>query len=283
MPPVALAVQSALQIRYDETVPVLTLPGDLDFEQARDWFEQVVPDQLDVVGGRTARLDIGDRPIALRELRRVVHMLRERWDIEITGLYLSRDAVVQHTQRELRMKLFVHEPDAETEIVAEDPQGVSEDLLDPPEAPLTKVSLPHDLDPEDVDGDDSPVLAAPTHTPDPHSRTLNLRRTLRSGTVVRFDGDVHVFGDVNPGAQVIASGNITVLGALKGMAWAGAAGDEEASILALDNRPTQLRIGRKIAIAPERPHHLHLHPELASIRDGQIVIEPYTKGRPRTP
>ena len=102
-----------------------------------------------------------------------------------------------------------------------------------------------------------------------------MHRTLRSGASIRFDGDVYVFGDVNPGAQVVATGNIVVLGALKGVAHAGAAGDEDAFILAFDLRPTQLRIGRRIASMPSAPAATTA--QRASVVGEQIVIEPYRR------
>ena len=113
-------------------------------------------------------------------------------------------------------------------------------------------------------------------------RTLTLHRTLRSGSSVRYDGDVIIFGDVNPGAQVFASGNILVMGALKGMAHAGASGSEDVFILGFTLQPTQLRIGRKIAIVPgRRPDRSGFLPDIARIEDGQIVIEPYKSGSSR--
>jgi septum site-determining protein MinC len=135
------------------------------------------------------------------------------------------------------------------------------------------------------DGDRGPRFEGPqdTHPPNPaetERRSCTLHRTLRSGAVVRFDGDLYVFGDVNPGAQVVATGNIMVLGALKGLAHAGAAGDEGSFILAFDLRPTQLRIGRKIAVPPPRRATTPPPSELATVQDGQIVIETY-RGRVR--
>ncbi|MDX1665015.1 MAG: septum site-determining protein MinC, partial [Candidatus Promineifilaceae bacterium] len=70
-----------------------------------------------------------------------------------------------------------------------------------------------------------------------------LRETLRSGRSVTHEGHVVILGDVNPGAEVIATGNVVVWGRLRGMVHAGAAGDEEAIICALELAPTQLRIG----------------------------------------
>ena len=108
-----------------------------------------------------------------------------------------------------------------------------------------------------------------------------MNRTLRSGHSIRFEGDVTIFGDVNPGAQVVAAGNIVVLGALKGVAHAGATGDEDTFILAFDLQPTQLRIARKIAIVPAKGNRRAIDPEIAVIRNEHIVIEPYRSRLPR--
>lgn len=100
-----------------------------------------------------------------------------------------------------------------------------------------------------------------------------IHRTMRSGFKVAYKGNVVVLGDVNPGAEIIASGSIVVWGRLRGTAHAGAEGDEEAVICALDLSPTQLRIASKAATAPknqEKPQ-----PEIASIKENQIIAEPW--------
>lgn len=137
---------------------------------------------------------------------------------------------------------------------------------------LRKVRLPHDLDPADLTPVPSPAMD------DGSRRTLPIHRTLRSGTQIRFDGDIHVYGDVNPGAQLVATGSIMVLGTLKGVAHAGAHGDEKAFILAFDMRATQLRIARNIAIPPRRPSPGGVLPEIATVVDQQVKIARY-KGR----
>jgi septum site-determining protein MinC len=110
------------------------------------------------------------------------------------------------------------------------------------------------------------------------------RRTLRSGAVLRHGGDVVLYGDVNPGAEILAGGNVTVLGTLLGVAHAGTRTGERAWVLAIELRATQLRIGPHILIpgAPGqtagRPARA---PELALVRDGAIVIEPWRGRLPR--
>ena len=74
---------------------------------------------------------------------------------------------------------------------------------------------------------------------------------LRSGQALTFDRSVVIMGDVKPGASVTSDGCIFVLGALRGSAFAGASGDEDAFVLALELDPLQIRIADKIAISPD--------------------------------
>ena len=101
---------------------------------------------------------------------------------------------------------------------------------------------------------------------------LFLKETLRSGRSVYHEGPVVVMGDVNPGAEIIAAGDVIVWGRLRGLVHAGALGDETAVICALSLNPTQLRIADQIAIPPNGSKHTP-EPEKASIRNGHIVAE----------
>ena len=82
---------------------------------------------------------------------------------------------------------------------------------------------------------------------------LYLKKTIRSGVEICHPGTVIIMGDVNPGANIIASGDILVWGDLKGIAHAGAMGNHEAVILSLKMQPTQLRISELVARAPSHP------------------------------
>ena len=106
---------------------------------------------------------------------------------------------------------------------------------------------------------------------------LVVRRTLRSGQSLRHPGHVVVIGDVNPGAEVVAGGDIVVWGRVRGLVHAGALGDEGAMICALDLAPTQLRIAGIIARSPEEKRRKP-EPEVAQVRDGQIVALPWHAG-----
>jgi septum site-determining protein MinC len=96
---------------------------------------------------------------------------------------------------------------------------------------------------------------------------------LRSGTRVAFDGNVVVFGDVNSGAEIVAGGSIIVWGRLRGVVHAGALGNEDAFVCALELSPTQLRIAGEIAVSPKKQGKSQ--PEIASLQDGQLTAEPW--------
>lgn len=113
--------------------------------------------------------------------------------------------------------------------------------------------------------------------PSPESEALLVTRTVRSGQVLRHHGHITLIGDVNPGAEIIAGGSVIVWGRLRGLVHAGALGNAEALICALELRPTQLRIADQIARAPETSGRLS--PETARIEGGQIVVEPWESAK----
>jgi len=80
---------------------------------------------------------------------------------------------------------------------------------------------------------------------------VSVAKVIRSGQVIKINGDLLLIGDVNPGGTVIATGNIFIMGALKGTAHAGFEGDSNAIIAASVMTPIQLRISNKWSHTPE--------------------------------
>ena len=115
----------------------------------------------------------------------------------------------------------------------------------------------------------TPREAAPADDPE---AGLVARRTLRSGQQLRHPGSITVIGDVNPGAEIVAGGDIVVWGKLRGTVHAGATGNETAVVCALDLAPTQLRIAQYFARSPEGRRRKPT-PEVARVREGKIVAE----------
>lgn len=118
--------------------------------------------------------------------------------------------------------------------------------------------------------------AAPLRLVEPPPGTLYHAGTLRGGQTLHHAGHIVVVGDVNPGAELIAGGDILVFGRLAGVAHAGAQGEESARVYAIDLAATQLRIATHIA-ADERPPARAARPEAAVVREGRIAIVPYDR------
>lgn len=114
--------------------------------------------------------------------------------------------------------------------------------------------------------------AAPTEPDEPAEVSIVIRRTLRSGQQVHSEGHAIIIGDVNPGAEILAVGNVIVWGRLRGIVHAGLEGDEQAIVCALDMSPTQLRIAGYIVTSPDDIRR-QPQPEIAHIRNQQIIVE----------
>jgi septum site-determining protein MinC len=307
-PPARASLPSLL--RHDGGVPVLVLPDDLPFEELRGWLRDRVAAAQDEIGGRACRMDLGGRELLLFDLRRLIHLLRDTFSVDITGLYVRPEAIHRYAERELKLKLFPNRAGSTTpapEAAKADPtpadgpaEGEALPGMDDLTALLQAVPADEVVAEADAATDEDPIPAvfepgeALRRVPSPDlpreepeldaeggRRTLTVRRTLRSGAAIRYDGDVVVLGDVNAGAQIRAGGHVIVLGRLRGVVHAGANGQEDAFILAFELAPTQLRIGRHIAIAPARAAVGDAFvPEIAAVEGESIVIEPW-KGRLR--
>jgi len=117
------------------------------------------------------------------------------------------------------------------------------------------------------------VQTVSTQKPTNVSRLLIVNKNLRSGQTVEHSGDVLILGDVNEGAEVIAAGNIVVMGTLRGYAHAGAIGDDSSVVVAKKMIPQQLRIGHHIAIRGEDEEEPQ-EAEIAKVIDNKIILEP---------
>jgi len=111
------------------------------------------------------------------------------------------------------------------------------------------------------------------------TRTIIIRQTIRSGQKVSYPGNVVIIGDVNPGGEIEAAGDIVVFGKLRGVAHAGINGDNSSEIIALGLAPLQLRIAGIIRRSPDSDSITDHVPEVAKIKDGNIVIENLDKFR----
>jgi septum site-determining protein MinC len=196
-------------------------------------------------GGRVA-LVVGERQMIPAELEEIGALLAQHsmtlWAV------LSENKVTQEVARGL--KLGTRLPGSGAELVGS---------VAPPAEEVEQAATPKAPNEEEQPG-------------------LLVRGALRSGRMVESTGHVVVIGDVNPGAEIIAGGDVIVWGKLRGLVHAGAYGDRTAVVCALELAPTQLRIAEFISVPPGGPRDRDPVPEMASVRNGQIIAESWSPG-----
>ena len=114
-------------------------------------------------------------------------------------------------------------------------------------APRVSVSAPAPVSPSPAEArarEESPATAS-----DDPNRTVILPHSLRSGFRREYGGSVVVLGDVNPGVEIVAGGDIIVMGALRGVAHAGAYGNTSAIVWARPIASAQIRIADALALS----------------------------------
>ncbi|MEW9700133.1 septum site-determining protein MinC [Paenibacillus sp. SI8] len=108
---------------------------------------------------------------------------------------------------------------------------------------------------------------------EPAATIKTLKGMIRSGQTLHHEGDLLYLGDVNPGGTIICTGNIYIMGSLRGMAHAGVDGDESVIIAASHMRPTQLRIAGIISRPPDEWGIEEAFMEYAYIKEGKMEID----------
>jgi septum site-determining protein MinC len=281
--------------------------------------------------GRNLRLNLGGRPLDLMEVRRIGTLMRDGFKAALIGIECTPDSVHRYAEQTFKLPLvapaldtrprmplvFTGAPfeDEEEDAVPTDlpnldgeaelsEEGEETGIIDEVTADLIR-GLGHPDALLDIENTDILELN-PTVPAEAGRRVMILEKTLRSGKTIRFAGDVMVYGDVNAGAHIEADGNIIVFGSLRGLAHAGARGDDRAVIISFDLGSPQIRIADHIGftgeepVAPESPEPQglakvrgdvvgglsnllrrnratprHFSPEIAWVEDGEIRIGNY--------
>lgn len=107
----------------------------------------------------------------------------------------------------------------------------------------------------------------------PGEAALLVKRTLRSGQMVNHHGHVTVLGNIHPGAKVLATGSVIVMGTCSGFVHAGRSGNKEAFIMAFQFNNSHLRIADQ-TLYPE-PDQSFTGPVLARIERDKIILFDY--------
>ena len=98
--------------------------------------------------------------------------------------------------------------------------------------------------------------------------------SIRSGMKIEYEGSLVILGDVNAGGEVIAGDNIIVIGALRGLAHAGAKGNKKCIIAASEIESPQLRIANIVKEVDREEYEMAMYrKKYAFVDEEEIVIE----------
>ena len=211
---------------------LISLSTTENWQSVTDQLAARIDEQAEFYAGANITVELGERPVPKYELSSLRALLERR------GLNLS----------------LVRSESDTTQKSAESLEVPIENHVD--------VALPQPTVQE----------TAPVNSEETGTHGVLFRRTLRSGRTIHNDGHVIVFGDVNPGAKVIAGGDIVVWGKLRGYVHAGANGNESAIVCALEMSPSQLRIADFVVVSPPGKRK-QIMPEVALVRGNQIIVE----------
>ena len=246
----------------------LRLAG-LDFDTALVELEAKLSERPGFYQGSAATAVVG-QPLAPEQEARLSVMLAE-FGIDLRGVENQIEAEEELARRRaLRPKREMKLSESAKSLVA-DFAGARTDIAERRKRGETSVRR---LNLEAAKQAAPPLSVAPVAPPAPG--TLYHVGTLRGGQTLHHIGNIIVVGDVNPGTELVATGDIVVFGRLLGVAHAGAQGDDSAKVYALQLQATQLRIASCIAVDDETTH-VGIKPEVAFVRDGRITIAPYAK------
>ncbi len=99
--------------------------------------------------------------------------------------------------------------------------------------------------------------------------------TVRAGETLESDADLVIFGDVNPGGEVISTGNIIIFGTLYGTAKAGVKGDKGNFIIAEELKPVRVCVGERTMTQFSRRSIFRAKtaPKILYVKDDEIIVE----------
>ena len=251
----ARGTSDGLVIRLDGRVEPVSLRGALsEFLEARKGF----------LSGQEVALEWVGRKPAEEFVDEVSGVLEKDFRVKVKASRLRSSittAVAEEAEEPVRASSKAR-PDSKT------PSNRSLSLFDGIEALRTPSKEKVEGVPERVPAFDAGLLD--------EANARAICATLRSGQKIESEHSVIVFGDVNSGAEVVAGGDIVVLGTLRGVAHAGAFEETGGGrvIVALNLQPTQLRIGTVISRGSGEGGRKGA--EVAHVEGKMIMVEPYT-------
>ncbi len=110
------------------------------------------------------------------------------------------------------------------------------------------------------------------------------RGTLHEGASIETEHSIIILGDVCEGSRVYSNKDVVILGALRGDVYAGAGGNNNHFVVALDMKPSSLQIGDLVYNSPPQKtsrwgfgKHPQAVPKIAYTYNGAVQMESITK------
>ena len=203
-------------------------------------------------------VNVGRRMLSRIELSQIKQVLQAESGLTVTRFWCSPEALEQGQVEKVRAAT-VDSPPAEPILPSHEVQPLAE----PPDKSITAAPA---------------VAESQRKTSARRGRqadALFIKTTCRSGESIRYAGDVVVLSDVNPGAEIVADGDVVVFGRLRGVAHAGAGGDTKATIIAHQLAAPRLQIGPYIGMpskADQRAKSTEFGPQIAYVRRRSIYV-----------
>jgi septum site-determining protein MinC len=246
----------------------LVLAGS-DFASALADLEAKLAERPDFYRGSPATAIVGPESLSAEQVE-LLRGLLERCGISLEGVEQAGEELAR--RRAMRPRRELKLSDNAKSLVA-DFAGARSDIADRRRRGETSVRRAAAAAP--AVAPEAPALPLIT-VPAPPGTHYHVG-TLRGGQALHHVGNIVVVGDVNPGTEIVATGDIVVFGRLLGVAHAGAQGDENARVYALSLQATQLRIATCIAV-DEETRVASTEPEVAFVRDGRIATMVFSSG-----
>jgi len=238
-----------LNIRIDVRVPAIKLLSELD---------NFIFSRLSFLQGSSVSLEfIGQKQIKDEEFERLKLRIYEKFEID-NSIKVTKGQIPSPSY-DLNKSKDVMSNDSSNKSLFGGVSGLSDVVSEP-----VKTVMGNLYDVKSVQ--ESNWDAADTKT---------VYQTLRSGQRIETEHNLVIIGDVNSGAELIAGGNIIVLGNLRGIAHAGAYDETGGgrTIFSLDLNPTQLRIGSIISRGTQSSTK---ESEIAWLDNNRIVVEAFS-------
>ena len=231
------------------------------FDQVIRGLREYLVNNQDLWSSGAITVNVGRRMLSRNELSQIKGLLQAESGLTVTRFWCSPEALEQG-QGEKVGKAPVDSPPSEPILRGQEVQPL---IAQPGE----RIAA-------------APAAAKSQRKTSPHrgreADALFIKTTCRSGESIRYSGDVVVLADVNPGAEIVADGDVVVFGRLRGVAHAGAGGDAKATIIAHQLAAPRLQIGPYIGLPSkpdQRDQSTDSGPQIAYVRRRSIYVAPF--------